>query len=218
MTAIYLPSRWLITTADGVDDPDVFPLIVGQNFLVSKRPTWSTGITTAISGRERRRKLWSYPRWQFKVSYEVIRDLPSTPDLQRLLAFFNMHGGRYQEFFFLDPTDNAVENEAFGTGDGITKAFQLTRTVSFGGISFTEPVGGVTGTPTVTINGATTSAFTIGANGSITFTSAPAATASLAWSGRFLFACRFDQDDMDLAQMMTALWSLDGLAFLTVKA
>lgn len=218
MPSPYLPTRWLITSADGVDDPDVFPLLIGQSFLVSKKPTWQTAIATAVSGRERRSKQWSYPRWSFKVAYEVVRDAPSTPDLERLVAFFNLHAGRYQEFFFLDPGDNTVSGGQFGTGDGITTTFRLTRSMTFGGSTFSEPVGGLTGTPTVFVNGAPTTAFTVGPYGVITFTSAPAAAAVLTWTGRFLFACRFDQDDLDVSQMMAGLWSLSGLQFMSIKS
>jgi len=217
VTAPYLPTRWLVTTPDTADDPDVLPRMAGQSFLMSKRPTWSTAITTARSGRERRRQNWSYPIWQFKLQYEVLRDRPAAPDLTRLLAFFNLHAGRQRQFFFLDPTDNAVSNQPFGTGDGMTRAFQLSRAIASGAIGFAEPIGGVQDVPQVAINGSPTAGFTIGAYGAINFTSAPPAGAILSWSGRFLFACRFDQDDLDAQQMMTALWSQSGLAFRTVK-
>jgi uncharacterized protein (TIGR02217 family) len=217
MVTPYLPTRWLITSADTVDDPDVFPLMVGQSFLNSKRPMWSTGIATATSGRERRTKRWSYPRWSFKVSYEVLRDAVATPDLQRLETFFLLHSGRYKQFFFLDPTDNTVTAQQFGTGDGVTSAFRLTRAMTFAGTTFAEPVGGLTGTPTIFVNGTPTAAFTVGPYGTVTFTTPPAAAAVLTWTGRFLFACRFDQDDLDLAQMMQGIWSLSGLTFQSVK-
>jgi uncharacterized protein (TIGR02217 family) len=213
----YLPSRWLITSG-GFDDPDVFPLLIGQTFVTSKQPTWSTAISTSASGGERRRRQWSYPRWTFKVAYEVIQDAAATPDLERLTAFFMLHSGRYQEFFYLDPSDHTVTAQQFGTGDGVTTTFRLTRSMAFGGLTFSEPIGGVIGVPTVLINGTPSTLFTIGAYGAITFTTAPATAAVLTWSGQFMFACRFDQDNMDLAQMMTGLWSMDGLQFISVKS
>lgn len=217
MSALYLPTRWLITSGPGTDDPDLFPLLIGQSFLVSKRPEWKTTVATATSGSERRRKVWSYPVWHFKVAYEVLRDAPTTPDLDRLTTFFNLHAGMYAEFFFLDPGDSTVIGQAFGTGDGVTTTFQLVRSKSFGGASFTEPVRGLIGTPTVFVGAAPVTTFTIGSRGSITFATAPATGAALTWSGRFLFAVRFEQDDLDMAQMMTALWSQDGLAFMSAK-
>jgi hypothetical protein len=109
---------------------------------------WSTDIKTSVSGRERRRALWSYPIWKFKVGYDVLRDqaqYPAAPDIQRLIAFFNAHSGAYQEFLYNDRTDNTVTNQALGVGDGVKTSFQLTRTITVGGISATEPVFAVNG-------------------------------------------------------------------------
>ena len=39
----------------------------------------------------------------------------------------------------------------------------------------------------------------------------------IAWSGSFLFWCRFSQDTVSPAQMVASLWSLDGLGFESVK-
>jgi len=217
LPTLYLPTRWLVTSDPSIDDPDVFPTLIGQSFLVAKTPTWATKIATASSGRERRRKAWSYPRWQFKVSYEVLRDLPATPDLERLAAFFLLHGGQYQEFFFFDPGDNTVAAQRFGIGDGVTTKFQLIRSMAFGSATFSEPVGGVLGTPTVFADAAPVASFTVGPRGSITFASAPAAGKVLTWTGRFMFVCRFDDDALEFNQMMQSLWSQDGLSFTTTK-
>jgi len=196
---------------------DLFPTVIGQGFIAEKSPIWQTQIMEATSGRERRRKIWSYPRWRFKLSYDVLRDVSGARDLTDILTFFNAHAGRYSEWGFLDPTDNAVTSQYFGTGNGVLTAFQLLRTASGGGATFTEPVRGVYGTPTIYVNGTPTAAYTIDNNGVLTFTTAPAAAAVLTWTGQFLFHCRFDQDDISPSQMMAQLWSLSGLTFMTVK-
>ena len=217
MPTPYLPTRWFITSADQSDDPDIFPFLAGQSFLQLKTPLWSTKTDTAVSGVERRRALWSYPVWKFKVAYEVLRDSPTNLELQRLLAFFNAHQGGFKEFFYYDRTDHAVTGQSIGTGDGVTTTFQLTRTMGTGGITFTEPVRGVSGTPTVYINGSATSAYTIGTLGSITFNTPPASGAALTWTGNFFFLCRFAKDELDVDQLMSSLWSNKGLDFLSVK-
>jgi uncharacterized protein (TIGR02217 family) len=216
MTQPYLPSRWLVTTAFGTADPDVFPLLPGQVFITRKSPTWSTDIKQANSGRERRRMNWSYPLWNFQVQYEVLRDAPGTPELQGLIAFFNAHAGRYQEFFYFDPSDHAVTDQVIGIGDGVKTTFQLTRTITDGTFTFTEPVFSVQGSPVFKVAGVPTAA-TVGAYGQITFASAPSAAASISWTGNFMFLCRFDQDNLDLQQMMQGLWSQSGLAFVSSK-
>jgi len=152
LTQSSLPSRWIITSPNFANDPDIFPLLPGFSFITSKEPTWQTGVQQASSGRERRRMQWSYPVWSFNVGYEVLRDAPSLAEQQKLLAFFNSKAGRYQEFFFFDPSDNSVF-QTFGTGDGTTTTFQLTRTVGGGAYYFVEPIRCVMGTPTVRVNG-----------------------------------------------------------------
>lgn len=218
MTTPYLPSRWLISAADVSDDPDIFPFLIGQSFLQLKTPMWSTKVDTAVSGVERRRALWSYPIWKFKVGYDMLRDAPATPEVQKLWTFFNAHAGQFQAFLYYDRTDNAVSGQSIGTGDGSTTTFQLVRTMTYGGITFTEPVRAVSGTPMVTVAGTPTTAFTIGALGQITFTSAPAGGAAIAWSGNFFFLCRFGQDELDTSALMSGLWNGNGLAFQTVKS
>lgn len=217
MTQSYLPSRWLITAPNFADDADIFPLLPGFGFVTSKKPQWNSTISQATSGRERRRMAWSYPLWNFKVGYEVLRDGPGWRELERLQAFFNAHAGKYAEFFFCDPSDNQVSDQRFGTGDG-TVTFQLSRTIGTGNLTFVEPIRGVFNTPTVKVDGAVRSDFAIGPLGRISFATAPAIGAALTWSGNFLFLCRFDQDDLDAQQMMQGLWSQSGLSFVTVKS
>ena len=217
MTTPYLPTRWLISAADVSDDPDIFPFLAGQSFLQLKTPLWSTGIDTSVSGIERRRQKWSYPVWKFKVGYEVLRDAPANLELQKLFAFFNAHAGSWKEFFYFDRSDNTATNQTFGTGDGVKTAFQLTRTTTVGAITYTEPVRALSGTPTISVNGTPTSAYTVGPLGIITFTTPPAAAASLTWTGNFFYLCRFAKDELDVVQMMNGLWSNSGLELMSVK-
>lgn len=217
MPALYLPTRWLISAADTSDDPDIFPFLIGQSFLQLKAPVWSTDVQTSVSGRERRRKLWSYPKWRFRIGYEVLSDAPSRLELQRLFAFFNAHGGAFKQFFYYDRYDHTITSQSIGTGNGVTTSFQLTRTMTIGGVAFTEPVRAISGIPTILINGVATSAYTIGAYGLITFTTAPAAAAAITWTGNFFHLCRFEKDELSTAQMMQGLWSESGIDLITVK-
>ena len=60
--------------------------------------------------------------------------------------------------------------------------------------------------------------YTISINGVITFTTAPAASAALTWSGGYLFLCRFDDEMVDAVQFGGNLWSVGKLTFVSVKA
>lgn len=216
MVGLYLPMRWVVTTPDQSNDPNVFPFLSGQTFLALKGPKWATTVKQAASGRQVRSSLQSSPIWTFKVAYEYIRDRPpAQADIAALWAFYNQRQGQFGSFYYWDPYDNAVTGSQFGTGDGSTQTFQLSRIVSPStAYAFIDPVYGVSGTPIVTVNGAATTAFTLGNFGQITFTAAPAASAVLAWSGMFMFYCHFTQDNLTPEQMVEGLWSLeDGLTF-----
>jgi len=217
MSTPYYPSRWFIAEPDKSDDPSVFPYAAGQTFLQRKTPVWSTDVKTSVSGKERRRALWSYPVWRYSVAYNVLRHRPATPDLDRLYAFFNAMQGQAGEFLFFDRSANSVSNHLFATGDGTSAQFQVTRTIGAGGISYTEPVLAFNGPPVIAVNGTVTDV-TILPNGKVQLASAPPAGAALTWSGGYLFRCRFEIDEMDIAQLMDGLWSGSGVDFRTVKA
>jgi uncharacterized protein (TIGR02217 family) len=142
----------------------------------------------------------------------------ATPELQKLLAFFNSRQGRFGFFFLYDASDNAVPaGTAFGTGDGATLDFQLQRIAGAGSPYATpEPVYATWMAPVIKVNGVIATP-TINPWGVVHFTSAPAVAAALTWSGTFLWVCRFDQDQMDLAQLTTDLWSQSGLKVRSIR-
>jgi uncharacterized protein (TIGR02217 family) len=217
MPAPFLPSRWAIASGDTADDADIFPFLRGQSFLIQKAPVWSSSVKVSVSGRSRRRALWSYPIWRFRVSYEFLRDDATNRELQRLLGFYNSRGGSAGGFFYLDRSDFSVAGEIFGTGDGATTTFQLTRSITVGGITAQEPIRGIYGTPTIYQNGAATSAFTIGELGEITFTTAPSTGQILSWDGQFFFLCHFENDQLDIGQIAAGFWQNGGLDFRSYK-
>ena len=222
MSVAPYPTRGVVTAATQGDlytDPDVFPHLPGRDFVSSKGPAWMTGVKRAASGREVRDAAWSAPIWEFKLKHPVLRDLTAKPELQKLLAFFNSRMGRFGFFFYLDEDDYQVTAPTvFGTGDGETDTFQLVRKVApdtpYASI---EPVYALWNAPVITINGTPTVAFTVNPWGQVDFTSPPADGAALAWTGRFLYVCRFDQDKLSVEQIVKALWSQDGMTFCSQK-
>ena len=213
------PNTGVVTDTDLSVNADVFPALPGQEFIQSKAPSFSTGVRQASNGREVRASFWDSPIWKFKVNYAVLRNRAALPETQKILAFFNSRRGKYGFFFFRDPTDDTVDaGEFLGTGDGTNRVFQFTRAVGRGTPYVTrEPVRALWLAPTVLINGTPTTAFTIAPWGVLTFTSAPAASAAITWSGKFLYVCRFDQDEMSLVQLLKDLFSQDGLQFKSIK-
>jgi uncharacterized protein (TIGR02217 family) len=195
----------------------VLPYLPGQTPVVTKAPQWSTQVIRAASGRERRTAYWPYPLWQFELQYEVVRHKPAVAELFALWEFFNVAKGQFAPWLFVDPSDCQVLPAApasFGTGDGSTRVFQLQRQVN----SFTEPVFDVY-QPVILDNAApTASAYTISANGVVTFATAPASGHALTWFGYFYFGCRFLQDDLSFEQIVWALWSGKSLKFTSIRA
>lgn len=213
----YLPTRWVVPLPiDLQNDPDVFPKLSGQEFVSQKSPTFPpTIVRRTVTGREIRASFGDLPFWQFKVAYQSIRNPPTASQLQRLFSFFATRIGQYGTFFYYDPEDNAVSDCTIAVGNGVATQFQLLRCIDQGGGNpFYEPIYVVLGAaPVVTIGGTPTTAFTIGPFGVITFTNPPANAARIAWTGQFLFLCRFAADQIDAAQMVKTLWSMNGLAF-----
>lgn len=214
----YIPSAALSSLPSGiwsgVSGYPVLPFLTGQTIDMSKSPVWNTKVVQAASGKERRTALRPWPLWQFVLKYEVIRHRASLDEVATFFEFFNTMQGKYLPFLYVDPTDNAVTTQSFGTGDGTTTTFQLSRAVN----SWVEPVYGVYA-PTIYVNGVAktlTTDYTLPGNGKVTFVAAPANGAVLTWTGNFYYLCRFDQDDLPLVQIMSQLWSGAGLKFTSI--
>ena len=155
------------------------------------------------------------PVWDFKLELPYLSgriDDPTSPIAMLLGLFVGAKGGA-GNFTFMDPRDHAVTNYQFGTGDGSSKVFQLTRPLG----SSSEWVQNVVGTPTITINGTPTLLYTVDDKGIITFNTAPANAAVLAWSGDFQYLLRFKDDSLqDLKLFFEGAWSLSTLALESV--
>ena len=220
--------------------PPIFPALPGQGWGVHKKPTFATTIASHVSAREVRSAHYANPVWQFELTFDGL-DATATAQygglgaqsLQSMMGLFLQCQGQYGAFLFYDATDYRVSGQLFGTGDGTTTSFQLAR--SLGG--FNEPViapvtsattlffssaASVAATaPVITNNGATVAAANYAIStpgGVVTFASAPASGAALAWSGYFGFLCRFDGDDLDFEQFMANLWRAQSVKFRSLRA
>lgn len=190
---------------------NLFPDLPGLSWGRKKTPIWSTKVQTSASGKELRASYYSYPKWQFSLAYEVLRDT-GEDEIQALIGLFNKCKGSYGSFFYTDPDDCAVTVQAFGSGDGVAKTFGLVRVYA----GFVEPIGAVNGTPMIYVNGVATTAFTITGN-VITFSTAPSSGSLLTWTGSYYFKCRFLQDSMDFEQFLHKLWNAKKVEFVSVK-
>ena len=205
----------------------VFPTLYA--YSINKKPTFKTLVQTPRSGRETTRLQRILPLWEFELRAEVLRDetqnqVPAAyfdgyTDLQQVAGLFAACGGQFGWFYFDDTSDNSRSEQGIGTGDGSTVAFRLTRTVTYGPLTFTEPVGGINlgESITVFVNG---SAVPQLGNWSISsdllylvFNSPPANGAVVQISFSYYYLCHFISDDIDFEQFMWNRWSAKSIRF-----
>lgn len=191
----------------------VFPSLAGLGWPVKRAVLWDTVKHDALSGKRTRYPNWTYPLYKYDLPLNVLRSGSAYLEWQQLEGFINSVQGAAQLWAFSDPNDSSVTAQGFGIGDGTSTAFQLVRALG----NFTQPVFLVNGTPTITINGTPTVAFSLSAYGVVTFNSAPAAAAALAWSGSYYWPCRFDDDATDIENFMSQLLRSKSLKFSTEK-
>lgn len=190
----------------------IFPQTSGLDITRTKTPEWKTITHRAVSGKETRTSLMSYPLWNFSLSYNLLRD-DLTNELENLIGFYNNVKGSFDTFLYLDPYDNVVNNQNFAAGDGSKLSFQLTRNMG----AFIEPIFNINGTPSIYINGIFQSSGYSISNGVITFLAPPSNGAVLSWTGSFYYRCRFVGDTMDFKQFTYNFWETKQVDFVSVK-
>jgi uncharacterized protein (TIGR02217 family) len=176
-------------------------------------PRWSTSITHSDSGAEQANQRWEHPLSRYTLPqafrdhnvYEAVRD------------HWLIMRGPLRSFPFRDPLDfasirldrpNTVpgitwSDQVLGTGDGITATFQLVKTYTRGGETYTRKVvHPVTSTVTVSINNVDPSTlfdpltWTVDrATGVVTFSAPPAPGAVVRAGYLYDVEVRFESDE-----------------------
>jgi uncharacterized protein (TIGR02217 family) len=195
-----------------------FPILPGQGWSVHKKPTFSTRVSSHSSGREVRVGLYAHALYEFELTFDGLDSAGGFPglqsnSLQTLMGFFLSLGGQLNAFLYSDPTDNVVSSQSIGTGNGSTTAFTLVR--SIGG--YAEPVSYAVAVSGVTVGGVATSAWTLTAPNTITFTTAPASGAAIVANVSYAFQCRFLDDQMDFENFMSGLWTNKSVKFRQIR-
>lgn len=164
--------------------------------------------------REFRTRDTTLPRYLFTLPFDFLRGSVANPEWQTLLGFYNQRGGDFDDFLFLDATDNTCTNQAFGTGDASTTQFQLVRTVG----GFAEPVYGLNGAPTLKSNGSTiASGYSVDVNGLVSFSTAPSTGVALTWTGGFFWRVRFAKGQLEINQFMRDFWEAKKVELISVR-
>jgi uncharacterized protein (TIGR02217 family) len=202
----------------------VFPSLAGLGWSVARTEMWKTRTQEAISGKETRIADWSFPRHQWTLTFDFLRqgNLSGTlyAEFAALAGFFNLRQGSFDTFLYADPDDSAAAGQGIGTGDGATVSFQLVR--SFGG--FVEPILAPNVVSRVALNGVTQSAGSYTVNGwgtaspgTLVFNTAPGAGVAIAADFSFYFPCRFTVDQLNFEKFMATLYQLKKVEFISLK-
>lgn len=181
----------------------LFPKIRGLAWSITKTPTFNTDIQESLAGREVRAQNFQNPIWEFTLSYEYLSNDPRLRDenqqtaLETIVGFFLARGGQFDDFLLNESDltgrleDSVYSGQPIGTGDGITKSFQLVRNIG----GFLEAVQNpMNQTATVYVSGAAKlqgTDYTI-ANGVVSFVAPPAAGTPITADFVALHRVRFD--------------------------
>ena len=174
-------------------------------------PEYSTTVTQTWSGYESRQINWSLVRHRYNAAYGTRTQV----QLEALLALFHAARGRGHSFRFKDWADfkscakeatPAPTDQVIGAGDGSDATFQLTKTYSYGGQTYTRTITKpVSGTVRVSVAGVEkTIATQFNVNyltGVVTFTAGNIPTLGQAVTAGFEFdvPVRFDIDALDIS-------------------
>lgn len=202
----------------------VFPSLLGLGWPLQRTEIWSTRKQTAISGKRTRIADWSFPRHQWTLSMEFLRQglFQGTNyiEMAELCGFFNLRSGGMDTFLYQDGDFNSVTGQTIAVGDGVTSAFPVIA--AFGG--YVEPIYAPnTSAPfQFYLNGAPTSVAAFNGWGTATpglvgFASAPGAGVVVSADYSFYFPCSFDIDQMDFSKFMAALYEVKKITFSSEK-
>jgi uncharacterized protein (TIGR02217 family) len=185
-----------------------FPLSIGLGSTGG--PERRTDVVLLASGHEERNARWADSRRRYNAGTGV----HSLADLATLIGFFEERRGRLHGFRFTDRADckscgpgetPAADDQAIGTGDGETTAFQLVKRYGAGVADYVRAIAKpVAGTVRVAVDGVEAEAgvaFVVDtATGIVTFQAGhvPEEGAEITAGFAFDVPVRFDTDRLDV--------------------
>ncbi|MEM8698206.1 MAG: DUF2460 domain-containing protein [Pseudomonadota bacterium] len=183
-----------------------FPAAIsfGSSGAVERR----TEIVTLANGFEERNAPWAQARRRWDAGLGV----QTLDDLDRIIQFFEARRGRLYGFRWKDWLDCrsgapsaeiGVNDQEIGTGDGVTVAFQLSKTYASGGHEVRREIAKpVAGTVQVAVDGIALTEntdFVLDATtGRVTLTTPPAQDAVITAGFEFDVPARFDSDIIEV--------------------
>lgn len=178
----------------------IFPKFAGTGWGCTKTATFNTSIQTALNGKESRLTRQHQPRYRWKLKYNFLRDSVTTSETRELLGFFNTMRGSLEPFLFHDESDCEVVDGLVGTGDGVTKTYQLG--VWRGQVY--EPLFNIEEGAVLFVDGVETTA--VIESGLVTFPAAPANGSEIRANFTYLHLVRFAEDSLILEELFLQLY------------
>jgi uncharacterized protein (TIGR02217 family) len=192
-------------------------------------PERRTDVVVLGSGREERNARWAHSRRRYDAGYGV----KTFDALSQVVAFFEERRGRLYGFRWRDRLDHSsavpdaavsATDQAIGTGDGITAAFQLAKTYGGAFSPYQRPiVKPVAGSVQVAVDGAAQpegTAFTVDTTtGIVTFLAGHVPTMGAVVTAGFLFdvPVRFDTDYLEVDLSAFAAGAIPKIPLIEVR-
>jgi uncharacterized protein (TIGR02217 family) len=188
-------------------------------------PERRTQIVELASGDEERNASWANSRRRYDVAYGIRR----ADDLAAVVAFFEARNGRLHGFRFKDWGDHksclpsqspGPTDQAIGTGDGATTAFQLVKRYASGSQTWVRTITKpVTSTVRIALDGAEQlGGWSVDTTtGVVTFDSAPAEGVAITAGFAFDVPVRFNTDALDVTLDLERLGSITSIPLLEIR-
>lgn len=199
-----------------------FPSLIGMEYPVGRSPVWNNLRQQPVSGKDTTLQLWTFPKWQWNVSFSYLGSAGANTDWQTLVGLFNQVAGSALPFHYQDPDDKSATGAALGTGDGTTAQFNFRR--SLGG--FIEPIQDVTqagvviydnGTPVSASNYTFLTDDNWGLTYGIQFNVAPVSGHAITADFNYRWPCQFTADTANFENFLASFWNLKKLSFQSMK-
>lgn len=131
-------------------------------------------------------------------------------------AMYKASRGGGLGFRFRDWSDYQADAAVFGTGDGVTTAFQLGIPYTAGSTTHTRRITRPVSTVSIFKDGVASAATINYSTGAVSFGAAPANGVVLAWTGDFDLPVRFD-GALSIVGPATHLLHLEGITLVEIK-
>lgn len=158
---------------------------------------FNTTIITSKNGKEYRNVNWN----NNKMKFNIINGIKTKTELDEVIKFFRNVKGKAYGFRFKDWTDFSATNQQIGIGNGETKEFQLIKTYTINGNTYTRKIKKpVISTIKVFLDEIKTNDFSVDlTSGLITFEVAPSDTTIITTNFEFDVPVRFNSDLLEVS-------------------